>query len=174
MEKEPPKISTVAAEKLNGGTEHGSTPSSVSSSAHTVIRPASPATAQQAEAKAERSLLSRLAPPPTTKKGKNAKSAATAIPPAEASPKTAKKTNGAASSSAHAPAGLLYPYEDLLLKAGIDSLVTLRKFVRPNTVEEYVKMLARQFPDEDLLKGLTQQWALKERLEEWLTGKDVA
>ena len=66
---------------------------------------------------------------------------------------------------------LLEPYQGLLRKAGVDSIITLRRLVRPGTIREYVDMLSVEYPDEQLLNGLTGKWALRERLEEWLRDK---
>jgi len=66
------------------------------------------------------------------------------------------------------PADLLHPYTNLLHKAGIDSLDSLRLLVRSKTVKEYVDALADKYPQEKLLDGFTARWALRERLEEWL------
>lgn len=68
---------------------------------------------------------------------------------------------------------LLHPYGNLLAKAGVDSVDTLRRLVRPGTVKEYIEMLCKEYPDEKLLEGLTARWALKERLEEWLGEKEA-
>lgn len=35
-------------------------------------------------------------------------------------------------------------------------------------------MLCDEFPEEQLLKGLTARWALRERLEEWLGEKSLS
>lgn len=80
-----------------------------------------------------------------------------------------EKTNG--SSTSKLPS-LLQPYDDLLLRAGVDSLDKLKRLVRPGTVKEYIEMLCEEFPKEELLNGLTARWALKERLEEWLGEKE--
>lgn len=88
---------------------------------------------------------------------------------------TPDSVNGEAQSNGSAtklPSKLLAPYEELLSRAGVDSLDTLRKLVRPGTVKEYIEMLCKEYPDEELLQGLTARWALKERLEEWLGEKE--
>jgi hypothetical protein len=94
---------------------------------------------------------------------------------------TLAKTNGAAkanggtsstsSTSSNMPSAILQPYEDLLQRAGVDSLDKLKKLVRPGSFKEYIEMLCKEFPDEELLQGLTARWALKERLEDWLGEK---
>lgn len=70
------------------------------------------------------------------------------------------------------PSEPLRPYEDLLLRAGVDSIDRLKQLVRPGTIKEYIEMLCREYPDEQLLQGLTARWALKERLEDWLGQKE--
>lgn len=86
---------------------------------------------------------------------------------------TAKAVNGKkeARSKASKPASL-EPYTELLNKAGVKDVDHLRKLVRKSTVTEYVEMLAKEYPDEELLEGLTGMWALRERLEEWLGVKE--
>lgn len=88
-------------------------------------------------------------------------------------PAPTAKVNGKkeARSKASKPASL-EPYTELLNKAGVKDIDYLRKLVRKSTVTEYVEMLAREYPDEVLLKGLTGMWALRERLEEWLGVKE--
>jgi hypothetical protein len=81
------------------------------------------------------------------------------------------KSNGSAT-KLPSSSTLLAPYKDLLSRAGVDSLDTLRKFVRQGSVKEYIEMLCKEYPNEDLLQGLTARWALKERLEEWLGEKE--
>ena len=66
------------------------------------------------------------------------------------------------------PFALLAPYDTLLQKAGVASVSTLRRLVRPETIKEYIEMLAENNPDEELLRGLTAKWALRERLEQLL------
>lgn len=88
---------------------------------------------------------------------------------------TLAKTNGAAKAnggtSSNMPSAMLQPYEDLLKRAGVDSMDKLKKLVRSGSVKEYIEMLCKEFPDEELLQGLTARWALKERLEDWLGEK---
>jgi len=88
---------------------------------------------------------------------------------------TSTPVNGQTQSNGHAdtrPSSVLHPYEDLLSRAGVDSLDTLRRLIRPKSVKEYVEMLCREYPDEQVLQGLSARWALKERLEEWLGEKE--
>lgn len=80
--------------------------------------------------------------------------------------------NGKDKPNGRLPEALLRPYDDLLRRAGVESLSRLKQLIRPGTVKEYVELLCKEFPDEDLLRGLTAQWALKERLEEWLGEKE--
>lgn len=72
------------------------------------------------------------------------------------------------------PEDMLKPYTSLLQRAGVDSLSTLRKLVRPGSVKEYIDELAKEYPDEDLLRGFTAKWALRDRLEDWLDVKAPA
>lgn len=107
----------------------------------------------------DRSLLSRLSGVPAS---------------ATDAPKSAKGRNKQINGNGAADdisSRVLAPFDGLLKRAGVDSLATLRKLVRPGTVREYVEMLSQEYPNEPLLDGLTAKWALRERLEEWLGEK---
>lgn len=80
----------------------------------------------------------------------------------------AVRSNGAASDLSD---DLLSPYTSLLNRAGVDSLPTLRKLLRRGSVKEYIDDLAKEYPDEELLRGFTAKWSLKDRLEDWLDVK---
>jgi hypothetical protein len=119
--------------------------------AQPVVQAAAPAVAVQAPSGAA-SLLSRISGPvPVSAKAVNGK-------------KEARQKIKAPSS--------LEPFIDLLSRAGVKDIETLRKLVRKSTIPEYVEMLAKEYPDEELLKGLTGKWALRERLEDWLGVKE--
>jgi hypothetical protein len=88
-------------------------------------------------------------------------------------PVSAKAVNGKkeARQKIKAPSSL-EPFTDLLLRAGVKDIETLRKLVRKSTIPEYVELLAKEYPEEELLQGLTRKWALRERLEDWLGVKE--
>jgi hypothetical protein len=101
------------------------------------------------------SLLSRLGAP---------------VPPAKTNGLArAAKANG---STANLPISLLRPYDDLLRRAGVTSLDKLGELVRPNSIKAYIEMLCKEYPNEEVLQGVTARWALKDRLEEWLGEKE--
>lgn len=103
----------------------------------------------------ETSLLSRLGAP---------------VPSAATNGQTRPtKVNGTTSDI---PVSVLRPYDDILRRAGVNSLDKLRQLVRPNSVKAYIEMLCKEYPNEELLQGITARWALKDRLEEWLGEKE--